>query len=88
MLSGSSNWCMEDQTSNFESLDRQAATERLTEIADALRNNEDFSVQVGNKNISLSPAETVNYRIDVIEKEARFRGRRETVRIELDWKPE
>jgi len=79
---------MEEQTSNFESLKRQVAADRLTEIANALRDNEDFSVQVGNKDITLSPSEQVNYRVDVVEKEARFRGRRETIKIELDWKPE
>jgi amphi-Trp domain-containing protein len=79
---------MADQTTNTESLDRETAAERLDAIADALRDGEEFTVSVGNKDISLSPPETIDYRIDVIEKRARFRGSRETVKIELDWKPE
>ena len=34
----------------------------------------------------LTPSGTVDYRIDVVEKQSRFRGNRETVRIEIDWK--
>ena len=47
-----------------------------------------MTVKVGNKDISLHPPKTVNYRIDVVEKQRRFRGSRETVKLELDWKPE
>jgi amphi-Trp domain-containing protein len=79
---------MAEQTTNAESFDRETAAQRLDAIADALRDGEDFTVSVGNKDVSLSPPETVDYRIDVIEKRARFRGSRETVQIELDWKPE
>jgi len=46
-----------------------------------------MSVPVGNKDISLTPSESVNYSINVVERHRRFRGSRETVRIELDWKP-
>lgn len=78
---------MAEQTSNVETLDREVAADRLNDIASALRDG-DLDVRVGNKNISLSPPDTVNYQIHVIEKQARFRGRRETVKVELDWKPE
>jgi len=79
---------MAEQTTNAESLDREAAADRLESVAAELREGEEFTVRVGNKDISLNPSEPIDYRVDVIEKRARFRGSRETVRIELDWKPE
>jgi amphi-Trp domain-containing protein len=79
---------MAERTSSAETLDRAVAAETLTDIASALKEGEEMRVQVGNKEIELDPPETVNYRIEVTEKRTRFRGDRETVSIELDWKPE
>lgn len=78
---------MADQTTDAESLDREAAADRLTDIANALRTGDDCTVRVGNKEVTLRPAQTVNFQIDVTEKRKRFRGNRETIKIELDWKP-
>lgn len=79
---------MAEQTTNAESLDRATAADRLNAIASALRDGEECKIRVGNKNVSLNPSEVIGYRVDVIEKRSRFRGSRETVKIELDWKPE
>ncbi|PSQ61272.1 MAG: amphi-Trp domain-containing protein [Halobacteriales archaeon SW_8_66_22] len=78
---------MAEQTSTTEQLDRERAADRLNDLASALRNGEEMTVPVGNKDIALTPPDSVNYSIDVVEKQRRFRGSRETVRIELDWKP-
>lgn len=79
---------MADQTTHDEELDREQVADRLNDIASGFRSGEPLDVTVGNKNVTLHPTATINYRIDVIEKRSRFRGDRETVRIELDWKPE
>ena len=79
---------MSDQTTNAEKIDRDAVADRLTDLAGELRSGENMTVRVGNKDVSLTPPETLDCRIDVIEKQARFRGDRETVRIEIDWKPQ
>lgn len=79
---------MSQETSQMMELDRDAAADRLNDIASALRSGGTIDVDVGNKTITLDPPEQVNYRIDVVEKKTRFRGSRETVRIEMDWKPE
>ncbi|WP_246984144.1 amphi-Trp domain-containing protein [Halorientalis marina] len=79
---------MADQTTTVDSIAREDAADRLTEIASALRTDDRISVSVGNKDITLAPTDSVNFRLDVIEKRTRFRGDRETIRIELDWKPE
>lgn len=78
---------MPDQTTNAEKMSRDAVADRLNDLADELRSGEDVTVRVGNKNVALRPPDAVGYRIDVIEKQSRFRGNRETVRIEIDWKP-
>jgi amphi-Trp domain-containing protein len=78
---------MAEETSSAEQLKRERAADRLNAIASGLREGKDMTVSVGNKDIALNPADTVDYRIDVVEKQRRFRGNRETVRIELDWKP-
>ncbi|ADD06401.1 uncharacterized protein Nmag_2848 [Natrialba magadii ATCC 43099] len=49
---------------------------------------EDVDIDVGNKTVSLSPPETIETSVDVIERSTMFRGNRETVRIELNWKSE
>jgi amphi-Trp domain-containing protein len=78
---------MSATTSDSERLDRETAAKRLEEIASALRDDETVEISVGNKTISLHPPETVSFRVDVIERNKLFRGNRETVSIELDWKP-
>ncbi|WP_436903365.1 amphi-Trp domain-containing protein [Halovenus halobia] len=77
---------MADQTTSTENLDRDAVAKRLTDLADELRSGENTTVRVGNKDVALTPPEILDYRIDVVEKQSRFRGNRETVRIEIDWK--
>jgi len=79
---------MAEQTTDTEALDRDVVADRLNDIASELRNGEEFSVRVGNKSIELQPTNEISYRIDVIERQARFRGSRETIKLELDWKPE
>ena len=51
----------------------------MNDLASTLRNGEGMRVPVGNKDITLTPPEDVNYSIDVVEKQRRFRGGRETV---------
>lgn len=78
---------MAETTNSGEVLSREAAADRLNDIASALRTEEDFQIRVGNKQVSLDPPPELNYHIEVTEKQSRFRGSRETVEITLDWKP-
>ena len=47
---------------------------------------EDIDVDVGNKTISMSPSDEVDFSVDVIERSSMLRGSRETIEIELSWK--
>lgn len=78
---------MPETTTHGETLSRTAAADRLEAIASALRGGETLQVRVGNKDVALSPPPDVNYRVEVTEKQSRFRGSRETVQVTLDWKP-
>ena len=78
---------MADKTVSTESLSRDAAADRFNDIASALREGEDFTVRVGNKDVSLHPSDSVNYHIEVVEKRKRLRRNREKIVIELDWTP-
>lgn len=79
---------MSDQTTNVETIDGDAIADRLNDLAGELRSGENITVRVGNKDVALTPPETVEYQIDVIEKQSRLRGDRETVKIEIDWEPQ
>jgi amphi-Trp domain-containing protein len=49
---------------------------------------EEVDIALGNKTVSLSPPAEVNVSTDIIERSSRLRGSRETVKIEMSWKPE
>lgn len=47
----------------------------------------DVSVRVGNKSVTLHPPTKVEYDIAVVERSSVIRGNRETVTVEVKWKP-
>lgn len=51
------------------------------------RGDEEIDVTVGNKTVTLHPPETVECDVEVLERSSVLRGNRETVEIELRWKP-
>jgi amphi-Trp domain-containing protein len=75
------------KTSHTDSATRGAVADRLETLAKQLRSDE-AEIQVGNKTVRLSPAEEINYEIDVREGSSFLRGRRESIELELGWKPE
>lgn len=79
---------MSGRLTQEEEIERDVVADRLNEIAGALREGGDMRVRVGNKTVTLHPPEEVSYSIDVVETKRRFRGNRESVEIELDWKPD
>jgi amphi-Trp domain-containing protein len=79
---------MTDETTTTTQLDREEAADKLNLTASELRNGDTMEVPVGNKTITLDPPPAVSDCVDVVETRRRFRGSRETIRIELDWKPQ
>jgi len=78
---------MADRTSYTDTVTRDQIADQLRELADAFESS-DTNVQVGNKTVQLSPPDSVNYQIDVVERSSLLRGDHETVEIELGWKPQ
>lgn len=79
---------MTERITQANRIEREAAADRLEEIATALRGDGDAHVTVGNKTITLHPPEMVDYHVEVVEKQRRLRGNREQVSVELNWKPD
>lgn len=74
------------RTTHEDRIDREEAAARLEELAEQLR-TDDAAVTVGNKTVRLSPAGEVGYAVDVHEASSFLRGKRESVEIELEWRP-
>ncbi|SNZ04758.1 amphi-Trp domain-containing protein [Natronoarchaeum philippinense] len=78
---------MADRTSYTDTMTRDQIADQLRELAETFESS-DPAVQVGNKSVYLSPPDSINYQIDVVERSSLLRGDHETIQIELGWKPE
>ncbi|WP_121743714.1 amphi-Trp domain-containing protein [Natronorubrum halophilum] len=79
---------MAQRTTADETLPRTALASYLEALAGEFEaDEEEVHVDVGNKTITLTPPEDVDLSIDVVERSSRLRGSRETIEIELSWKP-
>ena len=79
---------MADTTEASQSLSREEAADELEAVANELRGGEDITVAVGNKSVALTPRDTVDYDIEVSEREPMLGDKRESVSIDLHWKAE
>lgn len=79
---------MAQRTTADETLSREELAAYLQDIATEFQDeSEQVSIPVGNKNVSLTPAHNVDVSVEVVERSSMLRGNRETVEIELSWKP-
>lgn len=79
---------MADRTTSEETVPRPELAAYLEELAAEFeRGGEEISVAVGNKTVSLHPPENVDLSVGVVERSSVLRGERETIDIELSWKP-
>lgn len=78
---------MTQRTTADETLPRDELAEYFRELAAEFeRDDEQITIPVGNKNVTLTPPETLNMSVEVVERSSMLRGDRETVDIELSWK--
>ena len=78
---------MADTTTASESLSNEAAAERLEALASELRQEDDgIQVEVGNKSVSLAPSGSIDYDIEVAEREPMLGSKHESITIDLEWK--
>ncbi len=79
---------MAQRTSADETMTRQELATYLAELAAEFeRGDEEINVAVGNKSVTLHPPENVDLSIEVVERTSMIRGQRETIDVELRWKP-
>lgn len=79
---------MAEKNIDEDELDRAEAADRLREIADDLESGEEFDIDIGNKTITLSPTSVIGFEVGARESSSILRGRRESVTIKLDWRPD
>ncbi|AHF98480.1 hypothetical protein HALLA_06105 [Halostagnicola larsenii XH-48] len=80
---------MAQRTTADQTMSRTELGTYLVELADEFeRGDQDVAVSVGNKTVTLHPPDDVSVSIDVVEQSSMLRGQRETVDIQLSWKPE
>lgn len=79
---------MAELTSHDEDMSRSEAAAMLRSIADELDSgSEAVSLRVGNKEVRLSPPETIGTEVSVTERSRRLRKDVEAVVLELEWNP-
>ncbi|MFC4436471.1 MULTISPECIES: amphi-Trp domain-containing protein [Natrialbaceae] len=79
---------MAERTTSDDVMTRAELASYLSSLAQEFDDgSEEIAVAVGNKTVSLSPPENVNVSVDVVERSSILRGERETIAIELSWKP-
>ncbi|WP_408959672.1 amphi-Trp domain-containing protein [Natrinema sp. 74] len=79
---------MAQRTTADETLPREELAAYLQGLATEFeRGDEQVSISVGNKNVSLNPPQNVDLSVEVVERSSMLRGNRETIEIELSWKP-
>ena len=79
---------MAQRTSAEETMTREELATYLAELAGEFeRGEEKISVGVGNKSVTVHPPENVDVSVEVVERSSMIRGQRETIDIELRWKP-
>jgi len=77
---------MAQRTTADETLPRDELAAYLRDLAAEFeRGDEQITVPVGNKNVTLMPPETLDVSVEVVERSSMLRGDRETVDIELSW---
>ncbi len=79
---------MSGRITQDERMDRTVVADKLNNLAGSFRSEGPAQVEVGNKSVELNPTQEVSYSIDVVETKRRFRGNRESIKIEISWKPE
>ena len=79
---------MAQTTSHNATMSREAAADYLRSIADGLDGGQGSMVmRVGNKDVRLSPPETIDAEVSVTERVRRIRKDVEEVTIQFRWNP-
>ena len=79
---------MADRTNSSRTVTRAELAAYLRQVADEFEGGgDDVGIDVGNKRVTLHPPEEISCEVEVVERSSVLRGSKETVDIELSWKP-
>lgn len=78
---------MADRTESTDKLTRSELATYLAALGEEFeRGDDEVSIAVGNKTVSLNPPEEITTDVEVTERSSVLRGSQEKVQIELRWK--
>jgi amphi-Trp domain-containing protein len=77
---------MADKTQAKETVSRKEFATYLRNLADQFESEGDAQISVGNKSVTVNPAQTVKREIRVIERSAILRGDKQAIDLEVKWK--
>ncbi|RKD93415.1 amphi-Trp domain-containing protein [Halopiger aswanensis] len=78
---------MAQRTTADETIAREELAAYFHRLAEEFgEGGREINVEVGNKTVELNPPNEVDLSVDVIERSTMFRGDRETIQLELNWK--
>jgi len=78
---------MVQRTDATLSMTREELSGYLRRLADELEGEGNVTVPVDNRRVQLHPSDSITCEVEVVERSSRLRSDRETVSIEMRWKP-
>ena len=78
---------MTQRTDATLSMNREELGNYLKRLGDEIDGEGEITVPVDNRTVRLHPSEAITCDVEVVERSSLIRGSRETVSLELSWKP-
>ncbi|WP_135821323.1 amphi-Trp domain-containing protein [Halostella litorea] len=78
---------MAQRTDATLSMNREELGNYLKRLGDEIDGEGDITVPVDNRRVRLHPSEAITCDVEVVERSSLLRGSKETVSLELSWKP-
>ncbi|WP_135535637.1 amphi-Trp domain-containing protein [Halostella pelagica] len=79
---------MVQRTDATQRMNRKEMGEYLQRLGEQMADEGPISVPVANRRVQLHPAEAISCDIEVVERSTLLRGDRETISMEISWKPQ
>lgn len=78
---------MVQRTDASQAMNREEMGDYLVRLGEELRGEGDIEVEVANRRVRLHPSEAITLDVEVVERSPLFRSDRETVTLEMNWRP-
>ena len=78
---------MAQKTGTETSMSRERLGEYLQDLGEQLAGEDEVTVRIENRNVTLRPSDSVSVEVEVTERSSLLRSNREKVSLDLSWKP-